>query len=148
MMFFRGNEAKQPVDSPIENDNGPVLKELEKISGFYKQSQFSFRRLLREIYIKEMNHYNQTGKRKIPCVAGFASIHIDPYGNVYGCSQLKIAVGNIRKNTIQEILNSAHMKNWRDTYSYKCERCLSGCAGVTSIVQDMPNSLLKHQFTT
>jgi MoaA/NifB/PqqE/SkfB family radical SAM enzyme len=120
----------------MNNNKKNLLEELKKILELYKQSKFYLRKWLREIYIKQMIYYSQTGKR-VPCAAGVASVYIDPYGDVYGCSQLKILLGNIRSNILQEILNSSEMKNWLKQFSFSCKKCLSGCEGITSIIQNL-----------
>jgi sulfatase maturation enzyme AslB (radical SAM superfamily) len=118
-----------------------VLGVLKKIENIYNNSDQTIRIKLRKRYVKEMISFLSSNKRSIRCAASYSSIFIDPYGNVYPCSQMKIPVGNIKQNDIKTIVESEVMKEWMKKFK-NCQLCLSGCEGITSIVQNLPFSLI------
>jgi len=124
----------------IRNDNELLLRLLKKIEEMYSKSKKSIRTRIRMKYIQEMINF-LNGRKTVPCASSYSSIYIDPYGSVYPCSQLKIAIGNIKEKSIKEIMNSEQMKKWRKMF-HNCQICWSGCEGVTSIIQQFPYSLI------
>lgn len=61
------------------------------------------------------------------CFSPWYSCRIDPYGNVYPCS-LSVAMGNLRQNSINEIINSDKAVNFRKRLKQKglfdsCKKC-------------------------
>ncbi len=61
------------------------------------------------------------------CFAPWYSCRIDPSGNVYPCS-LSIAMGNLRKNNIEEIINGEKAVNFRNKLKKQglfklCKKC-------------------------
>lgn len=61
------------------------------------------------------------------CFAPWFECRIDPYGNVYPCS-VSIVMGNLRKNSIKEIINNKKYVNYRNILKEKkllpfCNKC-------------------------
>ena len=80
------------------------------------------------------------------CGAGFTSISINPYGEVFACSSLPIVVGNVREANIIDIWeNSTVLKEWKScTWSMvsKCKDCDSAsvCAFCPGIAMQYHNT--------
>jgi len=127
--------------TPLEFDKNKIIEILKKAENMYSSFKQDTRIKLRKKYASEMIDYINSNKRKIPCAAGQSSVFIDPYGNVSPCGQLNVQVGNIKQNNMKTILESDAMKEWMKKFK-NCQLCLSGCEGITSIVQNLPFSLI------
>jgi MoaA/NifB/PqqE/SkfB family radical SAM enzyme len=137
----RASPAFMNEGTPLEFDKNKVIEVLKKADKMYSSSKQDSRIKLRKRYISEMIDHLSSNKRKIPCAAGQSSVFIDPYGNVRPCGQLNVQVGNIKQNDMKTILESEVMKEWMKNFK-NCQLCLSGCEGITSIVQNLPFSLI------
>ena len=60
-------------------------------------------------------------KRLLPCGAGTDIVFIDPYGEIYPCNALSESMGNIRKNSFEQVWNSPRANEIRGMVS-KCQR--------------------------
>jgi MoaA/NifB/PqqE/SkfB family radical SAM enzyme len=77
--------------------------------------------------IEYMRKYFQDPKREdIPCILGYVCIYIGAHGELYsGCLSLK-PLGNIREQSLKEIVNSAEYKErLYDMFYKKCPGCSS-----------------------
>jgi radical SAM protein with 4Fe4S-binding SPASM domain len=68
------------------------------------------------------------------CMAGFAHVTIDPWGNVRPCPHTLVIAGNLLDDEdLEAILHSAAAETWRAGYLAQCEgcssnrRCFAGC---------------------
>lgn len=70
---------------------------------------------------------NYGGRQKDPnnngCGAGFNSFCITPEGNVIPCCSFHLEFGNMRKQSIQDILNHPKLKHWQDLKIEQYEEC-------------------------
>jgi len=69
----------------------------------------------------------QEGYRVNGCVAGYSSLTILPNGDVYPCRRLPIYVGNVLKQSLEEIFyNSKELKRLRspENIDIRCRNCL------------------------
>lgn len=73
-------------------------------------------------------------KRKLPCYSGWTSLVIDPYGEVRPCVLRSESFGNIKKQSLKEILAGNKAKKIREKIK-KCT-CWSICEVSTSAVVD------------
>jgi len=124
----------------IENNKQLLLRLLKNIDKLYASSKKTLRSKLRRRYVQEMMSF-LNGHKTIPCASSYSSIYIDPYGFVYPCSQLKIAVGNLKDLPIKTLMTSRQMIEWRKEY-HNCQICWSGCEGMTSMIQNLPFSII------
>jgi len=122
-------------------DKNKTIEILKKVEHAYSSQKQTTRIKLRKRYAREMINYLSSNKRKIPCAAGHSSIFIDPYGNVQPCGQLNVRIGNVKHDKIKDMMQSEEMKEFMQKFR-TCQLCLSGCEGITSIVQDIPFSLI------
>lgn len=67
---------------------------------------------------------------KYTCKLPWSSMRISPFGDVYPCFNYKI--GNVRKNTVQELWNSFYYKNFRGTL--KKHKIFPACVGCCNMV--------------
>jgi len=68
----------------------------------------------------------QEGYRANTCVAGYSSLTILPNGDVYPCRRLPIYVGNVLKQSLEEIFyNSGELKKLRNPQNtnIRCQNC-------------------------
>lgn len=92
-------------------------------------------------YAKE---YFENPKRKdIPCYLGYQAFHIGPQGQLYsGCWTLP-PLGNLRENTLKEIITSKkYKKRIRDMFLKKCPGC--SCNYTTNLWYHLPS--LYYEF--
>ncbi len=67
------------------------------------------------------------------CMAGFAHVTIDPWGNVRPCPHTPIVTGNLLRQALDSILVDDRMVAWRQQYLAQCQTCstrdgcLAGC---------------------
>ena len=73
-------------------------------------------------------------KRKLPCYSGWTSLVIDPYGEIRPCVLRPESFGNIKKQSLAEILAGRNAKEIRQSIK-KCS-CWSICEVTTSAVVD------------
>lgn len=112
--FFCNEEARDQLS--FSND------ELTKIKELYLSIPWSY----------ENYHFIQyiEGKRRTQaCVAGYADLYIDPYGNVFPCNYLGKSFGNIKNSPIEQIWYSNEAsKVRRDLPLFPlCKNCVQNC---------------------
>jgi len=140
--FFMNEKVPGIAINHEINRQKMLLKILKNLDRMYASSKKkTLRIMLRKKFTQEAINFWISNKKSIPCYSGYSEILIDPYGFVYPCSQLKIPVGNIRQDDIKAIMSSQKMKEWREKF-HNCQLCWSGCEGVTSIIQNLPFSLI------
>ena len=66
-------------------------------------------------------------KSRSVCGAGSFSLNINPYGEVYVCNSLLLSLGNVRKQSIDDIWNNSPVlkmiRNFRTDHLKGCENC-------------------------
>lgn len=71
------------------------------------------------------------------CMAGFAHVTIDPWGNVRPCPHAPMVAGNLLCERVEAILEGPVMQEWRWGYWAQCEgcgqreSCFAGCRAMT-----------------
>ncbi|MBI4618452.1 MAG: radical SAM protein [Planctomycetes bacterium] len=83
-----------------------------------------------------MEYFKDPLGERIPCSVGFHKLYVDPYGHLYACWPLP-ATGNIREQTIKEILDSEkHRKTLRAMLNLQCPGC--SCNTFTNRFNHLP----------
>jgi len=89
-------------------------------------------------YVKNIPKFvKEPEKMIIPCVAGKYSAYIDPYGNVYPCTQWLIKLGNIKEQSFKDIWLSSKAEEVRKLIkNNKCPNCWTPCEAQPSWVMN------------
>jgi len=140
LYFFEGVDVSELfIQNKDLNKLESLIDELHKIkindSGLVESSHSALE------YAKE---YFENPKRKdIPCYLGYQAFHIGPQGQLYsGCWALP-PLGNLRKDTLKEIINSKkYKKRIRDMFLKKCPGC--SCNYPTNLWYHLPS--LYHEM--
>jgi len=117
----------------FEENRHKLIEEIRDMAKNYKY--FTFRNVLRKIYLEKMIEWIKYRKRP-PCYGGFYHYFIDPYGNVRPCQQCGYSFGNVNEG-FWNVLNSIKANAWREKHP-DCRRCWTGCEGVTSLLFMFP----------
>lgn len=76
-------------------------------------------------YLKLFKDHYKGNPLPIPCYAGYATIAIDSWGEVFPCftySMMEKSFGNIRKNSLLDFWKSKQAKHMRDE-CFECRQC-------------------------
>lgn len=90
------------------------------------------RRWFRGYFFDGLKEYVGTRERRLPCQAGWLSVMVDPYGNVFSCNIMNWKMGNIREKTLGEILLSKESDAVREDVA-KCTACWMVCTARTAL---------------
>lgn len=81
-------------------------------------------------------------KQATQCFSGFNSFFLDPYGNIYPCIMLNKGIGNLKKKSLKELLNSNDAIKIKEYVKQgKCS-CWTDCEAINSIYSN-PIALIK-----
>lgn len=76
---------------------------------------------------------NNPNKQPVPCFSGSNSFFIDPYGNLYPCIMLNKKIGNLKEESLKQLLNSKEATGIRQFIRKgKCS-CWTDCEALNSI---------------
>lgn len=85
------------------------------------------------------NSNNDQPNSKLICYAKTQqSFFISPYGDIQPCCYVPISFGNIRNNTLEEILEQMQKQNIFKSYT---EGCLGNCTEIKQLTQNQEKSL-------
>lgn len=84
-------------------------------------------------------NYIKGNSRLLPCEMGFDSFFLDPYGEIFPCNVMEESMGNLKKETFEEIWNSPKAIEIRK----KVKNCEKNCWMIGSIAQQMKKYPLK-----
>ena len=129
---YFGSKDNQVNAKKVEAELTPTIH--EKITSFSKNE------LGKCYYLSGMIYYAQTHQRYVRCDALTGSFFVDPFGEVYPCNILMDSIGNITKNTFDEIWNSERAKKVR----IKTANCPTPCWMVCT----SKSSIKKHWMKT
>jgi MoaA/NifB/PqqE/SkfB family radical SAM enzyme len=85
-----------------------------------------------------INYINEN-KRLLPCEMGTDVFFLDPYGEVYPCNGMNWSMGNIKKQSFDEIWNSKQAEEVRDNV----KNCTKNCWMVGSASPAMKKEKIK-----
>jgi MoaA/NifB/PqqE/SkfB family radical SAM enzyme len=99
--------------------------------------------LIEAAYLRLLPKYLRTGRSPLPCESVRASVFIDTVGDVFPCTVYGRVLGNLREQTLGEILRGAEARDARDVVRRDaCPGCWSPCEAFPTIVAQAPASLL------
>ncbi|MEM5879103.1 MAG: radical SAM protein [Candidatus Aenigmatarchaeota archaeon] len=126
-IYYHNKEVKINKDILINNFNS--------LSKIYLKN----RDLLNWFFYGKMIDYLKNNKKMIlPCYALQKSIFIDPYGNVFPCIFIGNAIGNLKTESLQNILSSnKRFKIIRIIQKRKCPNCWTQCQSILNIKENL-----------
>jgi MoaA/NifB/PqqE/SkfB family radical SAM enzyme len=104
-------------------------------------------KLVQKVYLKLAAKYVRTKKMPVSCSSSFATLTIDPFGNVEPCPFLQKSMGNVRKNgyDLKKVVKSKEADELRDLIRKKqCPTCWMNCEAYPAIFESFPNAFLKY----
>ena len=85
------------------------------------------------------------------CMAGFAHVTIDPWGNVRPCPHTAIVAGNtLREDNLEMLFAGSVMQAWRLNYLSQCDGCdrrqicFAGCRALAIVRNAVCDQLISH----
>jgi MoaA/NifB/PqqE/SkfB family radical SAM enzyme len=135
------NNIASRIDYEIFKDN--IMKDLlwfiencrvnNKVL-LYKPQIYA-RTKLKKMFVKLAVKYIENPLRMVlPCEALRSSIFIDPYGNVYPCTIWGVKLGNIKNQSLREIIRLRGRGVRALISSSQCPNCWSGCEAMTTLL--------------
>jgi len=103
-------------------------------------------KVVQSIYLKLAVKFVSTGKLPIPCAASFATITVDPFGEVTPCPFLGSSIGNVRAHdyNLHRIYASKKSKEMQKMiHEGRCPACWMNCEAYPSIFEVFPTAFLK-----
>lgn len=102
------------LDNKIENRD-MVCAEFSKLVTELLKSR-SVKKWFRAYFNYGLMNYIHGGTRLLPCEMGTESCFIDPFGDVLACNgmNVKVPMGNIKKDPFEDIWNSEQARNVRN----------------------------------
>jgi radical SAM protein with 4Fe4S-binding SPASM domain len=124
-IYFR-TEGKfvKSTGTLITRLNSVALKELATSSP---------KRWFRSYFYKGLADYLRDGRRMLPCLAGDATLFIDPTGEVYPCNVLGLSMGNIRDRAFNELWSAEKAVDVRRKVRACSRPCWMMCSARASI---------------
>jgi len=127
------------------NPNMPLFdkkKVIEIIRDFKKRKgiPLSKEAILERLYQNNIQRYLTENKTPFPCQALQASCFIDPYGNVYPCSNFGKRIGELRSNSykLKPIWDSAFSQDLRKKIrNRECPQCWTPCEAYQTILGNL-----------
>jgi len=104
------------------NDKKMITEEFKKLIKAQLRSKKP-KEWFRAYFNYGLINYINGNKRLLPCGMGTDVIFIDPVGEVYPCNGMDWSMGNIKKQTFEEIWNSEKAKDVR----IKVKNCKKNC---------------------
>jgi radical SAM protein with 4Fe4S-binding SPASM domain len=96
------------------------------------------KRWARSYFYRGLTDYMMTKRRLLPCMAGRASLFIDPEGEVYPCNVLDMSMGNIMREPFAEVWDSERANEIR----LKVRQCNRPCWMMCSVRPALKKNLL------
>lgn len=124
--YYHNIEMKKPED--FEEKVEERIKEILDLRGsYYHPKDF-----LPELYLKNFNH------KKNFCGALLSSFFLDCNGDVYPCVNFNRKIGNVKNESLKNILNSKKSKELRSkTKKRECPECWSPCSAYQTILSNL-----------
>ena len=115
---------------------------LERLASIYRlQSPLDF---LKKLYLHHASLYLRARKNPLACYAGFASMNVDPYGNISPCAFFSDSFGNLRTSdyAFAPILCSEKALEMKEKLKTNfCPPCWMNCDALPSILHSFPKAV-------
>lgn len=125
---------------------------IEQLKSLSKQEYLKWkpRYWFRGWFADTLDQYVTDGKRNLPCDAGFGFFYLDPSGTLYACHLKSALMGNLSKQTFDEVWGSPQAEKAREILS-GCEDCWMVCTCKSEIIRrrnQIGSLLLKKKLKT
>lgn len=110
------------------HDFGLTRTQLDVIAAQLKAFHYHY-------YMDNLRRFiSNSKKRTLPCWSGYTSIVIDPYGNVFPCILRNESFGNIKEQSLEELLFSKKGKKTKESLKncYCWSQCEVSVSAITS----------------
>jgi len=116
---------KQGIDFN-EEDKKDYKNHMKKL---FKKYPFLNKGYYKEFYNFFFNRKEMA--KKYRCFAGYFILVLDPYGDVYPCAELRTKFGNIKENSLIDIINNEKSKSFKRILKNKENKCFCwyNCTG-------------------
>lgn len=123
--YFVPAQEKQQVDrKALEKSITQVLEE--------QVGSLNPKQLARAYFLAGLDYFNRTGRRPLPCYAAGDFFFLDPAGLVYACNMLAKPLGDLSRQSFDEIWDSkAAQEAFANAGS--CNSCWMVCSARTAI---------------
>ncbi|MBS3060401.1 MAG: radical SAM protein [DPANN group archaeon] len=104
-------------------------------------------KVIQKIYLKLAIEFLQTGKLPIACSSSFATVTVDPYGEVTPCPFMGTSVGNLKNynyNMKQVMYDHEAVKLQNQLRKGKCPECWMNCEAYPSIFDQFLPAMIKY----
>ena len=124
-------------------DDVATILELRKVRNL--AARFDRKDRFYGFYLSHIQDYlNKPAHQVIPCTAAKLSAFIDPYGNVQPCSMWNDIIGNLKKQSFEEIWASEKLRETRKAVvEERCPNCWTPCEAQPSWVGNLPKVLVR-----
>lgn len=119
---------------------------LRKVGKFFLFG-LSNKNLAKVWFYHKLVEYSKIGKRPIHCRAGVNFFYIDPLGNIYVCQFKNFKIGNLKEQSLNDILGEKKGKRYLEITN-NCHDCFMICTtrdevskGKLQIIKDLLNIL-------
>ncbi|MBN2144785.1 MAG: radical SAM protein [Candidatus Aureabacteria bacterium] len=127
------NEDDQDSVFHIE-EKEEFISVLKQLVGIYQIRDYPD--ILNKMFIKQAISYVRSRKPPVPCYASFATLSIDPYGNVRPCSFIRESFGNILhvNHELNMLLKQAGSELRDKIRKGDCPLCWMNCDALPSLL--------------
>jgi MoaA/NifB/PqqE/SkfB family radical SAM enzyme len=125
-----------------------AIEEFDKLIGELLHSR-KVKDWFRAYFNYGLINYIKGNPRLLPCEMGFDTFFLDPFGDIFPCNVMDNCMGNLRKNSFDEIWHGQNANAVR----YQVINCKNNCWMIGSVSQQMRKNIvkplkwiLKHKF--
>jgi radical SAM protein with 4Fe4S-binding SPASM domain len=149
--FANENEYFYNIGSNVDMKNFNRGKLLEVIRFLYKNYKIkSLYDIVPKVFLKLAEKFYENPSRQVlPCYASWATLTIDPYGNILPCSYFYRVIDNVRNINfdIKSALLSERAKETRKIIKeHNCPKCWTNCEAFPTMFHNVTGVLRKFFF--
>ena len=141
---FQLTRGKQGVDlRPRADEVAPLVQRLAKRFSLTAPSSLPPR-----AYLGSVERYLETGEAPLPCVAGYATLTIDPYGKALQCDSHDLTLGDLREHDL-DIVALARSEGYQEALKQgaNCRACWTPCQAYPTLMHHPVSSTLQVMKT-
>lgn len=129
-----------------ENSKLHTESSAAQVDEFLSSNSMKMDNFLSYIYTRLLKKYLLRGPIPLSCVSGRSSFFLDPYGFLYPCISMDRPLGNLRKFSLSQLLQSKEAASIVEQIRRReCPRCWTPCEAYQTILENFPTALT-HAF--